>query len=104
MVLAVSEASKRFGFLGALLAALPLVSPLSMIWIYADTGDTGKTARFSIEVFWFVLPFLGMFLSLPWLLKRFPFYPRLALASLLTLLLYLLMLGIFRLLRYTPGV
>jgi hypothetical protein len=103
MVLAISEATKRFGFVGALLAALPVVSLISMIWIYADTGDTQKIATFSIQVFWFVLPSLGMFLALPWLLKRLTFYPSLIVASLLTMMLYLVMLGVFKLLRYTPG-
>jgi len=98
LVMGISEATKRFGFLGALLAALPLISLISMIWIYHDTGDVMKIALFSKQVFWLVLPSLGLFLSLPWLLKRFAFYPSLGLACLITLLLYLLMLGIFRLL------
>ena len=104
LVLAITEATKRFGIVGALLAALPVLSLISMVMIHADTGDTQKIALFSIQVFWLVLPSLGLFLSLPWLLRRFPFYPSLALASLVTVVLYLLMLGIFRLLRYSPGV
>ncbi len=104
LVVAITEATKRFGFLGSLLAALPIVSLISMVWIYVDTGDTAKIATFSTQVFWFVLPSLGLFFMLPWLLKHFAFYPSLALASLVTVMLYLLMLGLFRILRFSPGI
>ena len=104
MVVAISEATKRLGFIGALLAALPVTSLIAMVWIYTDTGETAKIAAFSIQVFWFVIPSLGLFLTLPFLLKRFAFYPSLALASLVSVALYLLMLGVFRLLRYSPGI
>jgi hypothetical protein len=104
MVVAISEATKRLGFVGALLAALPVTSLISMIWIYSDTGDTAKIATFSTQVFWFVIPSLGLFMALPLLLKRYGFYPSLVLSSLVTVILYLLMLGIFRLVRYSPGI
>jgi hypothetical protein len=104
LVIAITEATKRFGFVGAMLAALPVVSLISMVWIYLDTGDTQKVALFSIQVFWFVLPSLGMFLSLPALLNRFSFIPSLLLSCLLTVVLYLAMLGVFRLLHYKIGI
>lgn len=103
MVVAITEATKRFGFLGSLLAALPIISIISMVWIYLDTGDSHKISIFSTEVFWYVLPSLGMFLALPLLLKRMTFYPSLCISMLITVALYLLMLGIFRLLNYKIG-
>ncbi|TWT34903.1 hypothetical protein [Blastopirellula retiformator] len=36
LVVAVSEASKRSSLIGGLLASLPLVSFLGMIWLYVD--------------------------------------------------------------------
>jgi len=104
LVVAITEATKRFGFVGAMLAALPIISVISMVWIYLDTGNTQKVALFSIQVFWFVLPSLGMFLSLPSLLQRFSFVPSLLLAILITLFMYLVMLGGFRLLNYRIGI
>jgi hypothetical protein len=103
LVVAITEATQRFGFVGSLLAALPVVSLISMVWIYTDTGNTVKIATFSIQVFWFVLPSLGLFLTLPWLLKHYTFYPSLALASLVTIFLYLLMLGLFKIFHYSPS-
>jgi hypothetical protein len=102
MIVAITEATKRMGFWGALLAALPLLSLISMLWIYWETKDTQKIAAFSLQVFWFVIPSLGLFATLPWLLGRFSFFASLGLASMVTVLLYAAMLGIFKLLGYDP--
>jgi hypothetical protein len=70
VIVAVSEISKRTGFWGGVLASLPLVSFLSMIWLYAETKDAGKVAALSTSIFWFVLPSLVLFVVLPVLLRR----------------------------------
>jgi|GEM_PF-3384223 len=44
LVVAGSELSKRSGTLGALLASIPLVSFLSITWLYVETGNTAKVA------------------------------------------------------------
>ncbi|MCB0339346.1 MAG: DUF3147 family protein, partial [Bdellovibrionales bacterium] len=69
IIVAVSEISKRSTIAGSILASLPLISVLSMIWIYIDTKDTQRIATFSKEVCWFVLPSLVLFLILPVLLN-----------------------------------
>lgn len=102
LVLAIAEATKRLGWLGSLLASLPVISVISMIWIYFDTKDTQAISVFSIQVFWFVLPSLGLFLSLPWFLTRYSFPVSLGCACGVTIALYLVMLGIFRMLQYNP--
>jgi hypothetical protein len=61
LIVAVSEISKRSTFIGALLASLPLVSVLGMLWLYIDTKDTEKVARLSSSIFWLVLPSLVLF-------------------------------------------
>ncbi len=79
LLVAVSEIGKRSSFLGGLLASLPLVSLLAMVWLYHDTRDTQKIAALSMSIFWFVLPSLVLFVVLPVLLKRgVNFYPALA--------------------------
>ena len=102
MIVAITEATKRLGLFGALLASLPFLSLISMVWIYWETKDIEKIAVFSLQVFWFVIPSLGLFATLPWLLGRFSFFASLALASMVTILLYLAMLGIFKLVGYDP--
>ena len=70
LVVAVSELSKRSATLGGLLASLPLVSFLGIVWLYLETGDTRKVADLANSVFWLVLPSLPFFLLLPYLLRR----------------------------------
>ena len=83
----ISEIGKRYTGIAALLAALPLVSLLSMIWIYHDTHDAQRLAQFSWGVFWYVLPSLIFFVLLPPLLTRahLPFYLAMLLASAATI-------------------
>lgn len=88
----VSEVSRRQPGLGALIASLPLVSLLGMIWLWRDTHDTARLAAHSEATFWYVLPSLPMFLIVPALLRQgAPFWAALALGCALTIGLYLLM-------------
>ena len=85
LIVLVSElVIKRGGFLGGLVASLPLVSLLAIGWIWFETHDTEKIAAFSRSVFWFVLPSLVFFLLLPWLLPKIGFYAALAIACVAT--------------------
>ena len=70
LVAIVSEVAKRYPGVGGLIASLPLVSVLGMIWLWRDTGDTGRLAAHSTATFWFVLPSLPMFLVIPVMLRR----------------------------------
>ena len=90
IIVAVSEAARRNPGVGALIAALPLISVLSMIWLWRDTGDADRMAQYAQSTFWYVLPSLPMFLLIPVLLKRgLAFWPALAAGCLLTILLYI---------------
>jgi hypothetical protein len=86
IVMAVSEVARRSPGLGGLIASLPLVSILAMIWLWQDTADAERVAAQSQATFWFVLPSLPMFLVLPTMLRHgLGFWPALALACLLTM-------------------
>jgi hypothetical protein len=92
IIVAVSELAKRSPGLGALVASLPLVSVLGMIWLWRDTHDPVRMAAHSAATFWFVLPSLPMFLLIPVLLHRgFSFWAALAAGCVLTIALYVLM-------------
>src|SRR3990172_3758957 len=85
LVVAVSEAGKRNSLVAAILASLPLVSVLAMVWLYVDTRDVEKIAQLASAIFWLVLPSLVLFLALPLLLRGgVGFYPSLGLAIALT--------------------
>ncbi|WP_455212481.1 DUF3147 family protein [Kaarinaea lacus] len=95
LIVAISEIAKRSSFFGALLASVPLVSVLAMIWLYIDTKDTIKVIELSNSVFWLVLPSLALFISLPLLLKQgLNFYISMTIAVGITILCYWLMIVI----------
>lgn len=80
---------------GAILASIPLVSVLAMLWLYIDTKDVAKVSSLSINIFWLVLPSLVLFIALPVMLKQgLNFYLSLSLSVGLTALCYFLLLFI----------
>ena len=66
----VSEVARRAPGFGALIASLPLISVLGMIWLWRDTQDTARMADHAFATFWYVIPSLPMFLFIPFLLQR----------------------------------
>ncbi len=85
----ISEISKRSSIWAATLASLPLVSLLSIIWIYTEKKDTAQIIDLSKDIFWLVLPSLAFFILLPILLQRgLNFWPSLLTSSLATLICY----------------
>lgn len=86
----VSEVARKSPGFGALIASLPLVSILGMMWLWRDTNDPVRLADHAGATFWYVIPSLPMFLLIPVLLKRgVGFWPSLLLGCLVTALLYL---------------
>ena len=69
----VSEFAKRSDRLGGLIAALPLVTVLTLIWLYVEHQPTSKIANHAYYTFWYVLPTLPMFLLFPYLLPKWGF-------------------------------
>ena len=97
LIVAISEIGKRSSVMAAILASIPLVSVLAMIWLYIDTKDVEKIASFATGVFWLVLPSLILFVTLPLLLHRgMGFYVSLGISVGLTVLGYLAMLQVLK--------
>lgn len=91
----VSEVAKRYPGFGALIASLPLVSVMGMIWLWRDKPDVANMANHVQATFWFVIPSLPMFVLMPVLLKAgWNFWVALAVGCALTILLYLAMVAI----------
>ena len=72
--------AKRSSLFGALIASLPIISILAIIWLWHDTHDAVRVARLSRGIFWLVLPSLILFALLPPLLLRWKVAFPLALA------------------------
>jgi len=97
LIVAISEISKRSSLLGAILASVPLVSVLAMVWLYQDTKDINKISELSIGIFWLVIPSLALFISLPLLLKQgLHFYLSLGISIAITVFCYFLMLLVLK--------
>jgi len=87
-----STLAKRYPGFGALIASLPLVSLLGMIWLWNAKPDPENMAAHAGATFWYVLPSLPMFLLIPALLRHGNgFWPSLAAGCALTIALYALM-------------
>ena len=69
VIVVVSELAKRSDRLGALVAALPIVTVMAMIWLYVERQGTDRIANHAWYTFWYVLPTLPMFLVVPLLLR-----------------------------------
>jgi hypothetical protein len=84
-----SEVARRWPGWGALIVSLPLVSVLTMMWLWHDTHDRARLEAHAGATFRFVLPSLPMFLAIPLLMKHgVSFWLALALGCALTMVLY----------------
>ena len=85
VVVLVSELAKRSDKLGGLVAALPLVTVLTLIWLYVEQQPLSKIANHAWYTLWYVIPTLPMFLAFPLLLPRVGFWPTLLACIVITM-------------------
>ncbi|TFW16212.1 DUF3147 family protein [Massilia arenosa] len=85
VVVLVSEFAKRSDKLGALIAALPMVTVLTLIWLHVEKQPAAKVANHAWYTFWYVVPTLPMFLAFPALYNRWGFLPALGASVVLTI-------------------
>jgi len=86
VVVLVSEVARRSDKAGALIASLPLVTILALIWLYVEHQPAEKLANHARYTFWYVLPTLPMFLAFPHLLERLGFWMALGTSAAITVL------------------
>lgn len=90
VVVLVSEFAKRSDKLGGLIAALPIVTVLTLIWLYVEQQPASKIANHAYYTFWYVLPTLPMFLLFPYLLPKWGFVISLITCVIFTIIVFLL--------------
>lgn len=100
VVVLVSEIAKRSDKLGGLIAALPLVTVLALIWLHVENQPPEKIANHAWYTFWYVLPTLPMFLVFPALLPRLGFWLTLLTCVLITIVCF----GLFALVLRRFGI
>lgn len=91
LIAVISEVARRYPGFGGLIASLPLISVLAIIWLWRDTtGDVEQVATHARATLWYVLPSLPFFIVFPLLLeKNMNFWVALSLSTTMTIVLYL---------------
>ena len=97
LIILISEIARRSTLIGAILASVPIVSVLAMIWLYTETRDVAQVATLARSIVWLVLPSLLLFVTLPVLLERgLNFYLSLAASISLTIVGYFATIHVIR--------
>ena len=86
LVVAISEIAKRSDKFGGLIAALPLVTILTLIWLHVERQPQARIANHAAYTFWYVVPTLPMFLAFPALLPRIGYWPSMFISAIVTIL------------------
>jgi uncharacterized membrane protein (GlpM family) len=90
MVVLISELAKKSDRIGALVASLPLVTILTLIWLFVEGQSDTKISNHAYYTFWYVIPTLPMFILFPYFMSRFGFAMTLVISVLLTIVVFVL--------------
>ena len=97
LIALISEIAKRSTFLGAVLASIPLVSVMAMIWLYIDTNDSLQVVQLSKGIFWLVIPSLVLFITFPIFIRlQFSFYTALSAALFAMVVTYFITIAVLK--------
>ena len=99
VIVAVSEIARRSSLLAGLIASIPLVSFLAIIWLYWETKDSQKIVDLSYSIILMIIPSLTFFIVLPFVMKlQSSFVISMIVATVSTIIaywLFILLLGKF---------
>ncbi len=90
VVVLVSELAKRSDKIGALVASLPMMTFLVLIWLYVEHQPIEKINSHAYYTFWYVIPTLPMFLIFPYAHQQLGFWFGLSACALITVGLFFL--------------
>ena len=69
IIVIASEIAKRSSLLAGLIVSMPLITVLTLIWLYWDTRDTQQVTDLTYNTLLMILPSLTFFIFLPIALK-----------------------------------
>ena len=90
IIVIISEIAKHYDRLAALVASLPLVTLITLFWLYYENQPEEKIANHAYYTFWYVIPTLPMFVFFPWAIKVFGFWITFILSIFLTIIIFIL--------------
>ena len=95
IIFAVVQVSERSTLLAAVLASIPIVSVLAMMWMNHEGQSAEEISVFAKEIVWLLIPSLLMFIVMPLLIDRgWEFYPALGAGLMPTIVGYFIMIQI----------
>ena len=93
IIFAVVQVSERNTLLAAVLASVPIVSVLAMMWMNHEGQSAEEISSFAKDIVWLLIPSLLMFIVMPLLIERgWDFYPALGAGLSTTIIGYFLMI------------
>ena len=64
-----SEVARRSPVIGAIIVSLPIISILTLAWLYRDTGSAQKVQDLSWSILLLIVPSLVFFVAVPVLIR-----------------------------------
>jgi len=83
LIVLISEIAKADDRLGGLIAAMPIVTFLVILWMYYEGNSTDKISSYTLL---YLLPTIPMFLIFPFFINKFGFYIAVIISILITAL------------------
>ena len=100
MVVLISEVAKRSDRLGGFIAALPIMTLLTLFWLYIENQGEEKIANHAYYTFWYVIPTLPMLLFFPYVLPKLGFWLTMGISIAITVAFF----GLFALILKVFGI
>lgn len=90
LIVFVSEIAKRSDKIGAVISSFPLVTILTLIWLYVENQDKLKIQNHAYYTFWYVIPTLPMFILFPFLYDKLGFWMDLFVCLIITAVIFII--------------
>ena len=90
IIVLASEIAKKSDKFGSLVTALPLITILTLFWLYYENQSVEKISNHAWYTFWYVIPTLPMFYFFPWFMNRMGFWPTMLISIFICLICFIL--------------
>ena len=86
LIVLISEIAKVNDKLGGLIAAMPIITLLVILWMYYDGNSDEKISSHISYTLFYIVPTIPMFLIFPFVISKFGFYIAFLISILITVI------------------
>ena len=86
LIVLISEIAKVNDKLGGLIAAMPIITLLVILWMYYDGNSDEKISSHISYTLFYIVPTIPMFLIFPFVISKFGFYVAFLISILITVI------------------